>query len=270
MTIKANADGRTLAVLGELIEKRVKALKNSMSEAVIATAINILTSLKSATRKAPLKPKKTMYTIELTPYVAGWKREGGKFRRVVRSSEKGGTLQDVTAHCRNCAGQHYIRGERVKVYKATIANTHMNRREYYAFATSKKQAENYFKSIVERVLKKESGMAKYVLGIAQAKVSNRPMKDEKPHGAKQWQIAHEAGIINIDESGFSSGVVHFSFTDDLEYSVGALRGGRDALTVAMKKAANRTAGMIHKAYKDRRFNEDVQTPFPEVQRRQKR
>lgn len=261
-------DGRSLEVLNRLVQERQKALKEDCSKAVIATAINILVSLRADTRKAPLKGRKSMYRLELTNYVASWERVGGKTHRVVRNCRRGSVNREVTAHCRNVAGQRYIRGENVKVYKATLLNQNMKRREYYTFAKNEKQARQYIEQIILTwLLKKESGMARYALSVAAAKISNRPMAAVAPGSKKAMEIAHVAGVVQIDKRGWNSGNVSFRFVDNLRYSAAALKHGENSISLAMKKAANKTAGLITKAYQNQGLDKKIATPFPEVKKK---
>jgi hypothetical protein len=261
-------EGGTLEKLAELIELRSKALQESGKDAVIATGINILTSLKASTKKAPLKGRRKMYTLERTNLVAGWERRGKLRHRVVRSGEGGHIDRNVTAHCRNLAGRHYVKGERIHVYKAQLFNENLNNTLYYAFAKDEKTVRRYIEEIIlGRLLKKESGMARYTIGIAQAKASSRPMNTPKPTGSKAFQIAHAASVLDIRVGGYNSGEASLSFHDQLKYSADALRGGAGEMNSAIMKAANKTAGLIHMAFVNKRFDQDVKTPFPEVQRK---
>ena len=267
VTIAADTDVGTLERLSELIALRVKALKEPTRHAVIATSINILTSLKASTKKAPLKGRRKMYTLERTALTAGWERTGNTFRRVVRSG--GHVDRNCTAHCRNLAGANYVRGERVHVWKAQLFNENCNNTLYYAFAKDEKTVRKYIEeTILGRLLKKESGMAKYALGIAQAKASSRPMTTPKPSGSKAFQLAHMASHLDVRVSGlWGENEAEVSFHDSLRYSAHALRGGPTAVNIAIMKAANKTAGLIHMAFVNKRFDQDVKTPFPEVQRK---
>lgn len=261
-------EGGTLEKLAELIELRSKALQESGKDAVIATGINILTSLKASTKKAPLKGRRKMYTLERTNLVAGWERRGKLRHRVVRSGDGGHVDRNVTAHCRNLAGQHYVKGERIHIYKAQLFNENLNNTLYYAFAKDEKTVRKYIEeTILARLLKKESGMARYTIGIAQAKASSRPMNTPKPTGSKAFQIAHAASVLDIRVGGYNSGEASLSFHDTLKYSADALRGGAGEMNTAIMKAANKTAGLIHMAFVNKRFDQDVKTPFPEVQRK---
>jgi hypothetical protein len=266
VTIVADSDVGTLERLSELISKRAKALGETASDAVTATGINVLTSLKAATKKAPLKGRRKMYTLERAGLTAGWERTGNTFRRVVRSG--GHVDRNITAHCRNLVGANYVKGERVYVWKAQLFNENLNNTLYYAFARNEKEVRKYIEEVIlARLLSKESGMAKYTLGIAQAKASSRPMNTPKPTGSKAFQIAHAASVLVINSKGFNEGESYLDFHDTLRYSADALKGGETTVDIAMKKAANKTAGLIHMAFVDKRFDQDVKTPFPEVQRK---
>ena len=271
MQVKITAtasSGGTLATLNALIKKRTKALKEDASRSVIATAINVLVSLRADTRKSPVRGRKEMYTLSLTNYAAGWEKIGKSFHRVVRASPRGPVLREITSRCRNVVGRRYHRGEVVHVYRADIKNEAMKVKHYFAFAKDEKQVRKYIETVIlPRLLKKESGMARYTLGVAAAKVSNKPMNTPAPTGAKQMRIAHAAGMVKIDASAWNVGSVNFSFLDDLKYSTAALKHGSNSLNLAMMKAANKTAGLIRRAYLNKRFGEDCPTPFPEISKR---
>jgi len=271
VNIEATFNGKPIEVLQELIVKRMKALKETSKDAVTATAINVFNSLKSSTKKAPLVGNKNMYVLrKMRGVVSGWEYKNGHYHRCVRNGNiRGPVDRTVSSQCRNLAGREFREGERVYVYKAQLNNENMDRTIYYAHAKNDQQVRDYIENVIlARLLRKESGMAKYAIGIAQAKVSTRQMNAEKPSGAKQWRMAYEAGKITITNiGGIDSGEFGISFFDDLNYSGVALKGGDADLDNAMMKAANKTAGLIHLAFVNKAFDEDVQTPFPEVQRK---
>ena len=83
VTLEATAtygESRPLEVLGELIEKRCKVLGEMSSDAVIATAIDALVSLRSATLQARPAKKTKVGVEEASDLVASHTRQGGASR----------------------------------------------------------------------------------------------------------------------------------------------------------------------------------------------
>jgi len=279
VTISATFEnGEPLAVLSDLIRKRQSIIRGETTrQAVIATAINIMNSLKGATKKAPLRGNRKMYTIERTNLYASYVWKNGHYRRVVRNSPRGAIDWNVTQHCRDLVGPAYNKADNVSVFKMQLFNENCNNTLYYAYARTEADARNYMHNVIlARMLKKEAGMAQYAIGIAQAKVSGRPMATTA-HGSKQFREAYEAAWIETRdtadawsmnrENGFSSGEFWLQFTDKLRYSALAVRGGTSAVEMAYKKAANRTFGIIHNYLVNHPHLKDTLgnvTPFPEA------
>jgi hypothetical protein len=68
--------------------------------------------------------------------------------------------------------------------------------------------------------------------------------------------------------GFSHGAFGYTLNlaDRLNYAVDALKGGRASVDLALKKAANKTAGILAKVA-EKKFGEKISAPFPEVKGR---
>lgn len=275
VTFTATCEGKPLEVLQELVRKRSAALRETSRDSVVATAINILTSLKSATRKAPTgKAPRQSYYIELTNLYGGFYTDGGLRKICARIGSHTGKKSDISPAIGfgNKNGDAVLR---TRVYKVMAQNPRMTfarnknfpNRAWYVLAENEAQARSYAERRILRMLRKESGMAKYTIAIAQAKVSTRNSGVVRPSGARSWRIAHGASNVVISKSGFDSGNFGIYFRDDLDYSVAALKGGKAAFDMACMKAANKTAGLIHLAFVNKKFSEDVQTPFPEVKGR---
>lgn len=267
VTIEAKtAEGRTMDELANLIDRRIRDIGETTRDAVTATAINILSSLRSQTKKSPIVGNKWMYTIQEMPLRASWERKCGKFHRVARNS--GGSVDwPVTNRCRNLAGKQYIKGEMVRVYKMQLFNEDLPETVYYAFATSEGQARDYIEKIIlGRVLKKESGIAKNVLGFASAKLSTKSPAEE-PISGRARSVAFHAAEVNIVDNGIASGMFSVEVIDRLKYATPALKGGEADLNLAMQRAANKTAGILHLRYVDLKLGADAPTPFPEVKKK---
>jgi hypothetical protein len=266
LAVRADATwrGQPAEVLAELLRRRQRDLGESCEDAVAATAIDVVNSLRAATRKAPEKANKAAYILEETPYVASWERVGSRYRRVARV---GGTGSKAPIYPANRAGRRYLKGERVKVWKITPAHgermdwkRNRNKECWYVFAQSAGEAARYAAERMTRVLAKESGMGKTALGYAMARLSTRsPAVEAK--GSKAKKLAADAIVVKATGDGRT---FRIEFRDDLEYAKFALKGGPSTVDLAMKKAANKIAGRLSKWAESHMFAEKVPTPFPEV------
>lgn len=261
-------NGKPLSVLSDLIQKRQKFLGEDAQDAVVATAIDVVRSLRAATRKAPKRANANSFTIEETGYTASWERHGTSYRRVARLGSVKAAIYPV-----NNAGKHYVRGERVKVFKVTPAhpdnmNWQRNRNKgcWYVFAQSIAVARRFAQEHMSRVLRKEGGMGKTALGFAMARLSTKSQPVEAS-GPKAQRLASEA--IHITSSG-AGGEFVLTVRDELRYSLPALKGGSSAIDLAMAKAANKIAGRLAKWQEKHFFDgERIETPFPEIVSRRK-
>lgn len=79
-------EGKPIEVLEQLIEKRKELLGEAYRDAITATAITVLKSLRADTKIAKKKAPKSSYTVTDTGWYGGWERIGGKYHRVARTS----------------------------------------------------------------------------------------------------------------------------------------------------------------------------------------
>lgn len=267
-TVTADWQGKPLSVLSDLIQKRARIMGEDAQDAVVATAIDVVKSLRGLTRKAPVKANRYSFRIERTPYVASWERHGTSYRRVARV---GGTGSKAPIYPVNNAGPHYVKGEKVYVWKITPAHgermkweKNLNKGCWYVFAQTEAVARRFAIEHVSRVLRKEAGMGKTALGFAMARLSTRSTPVEAK-GPKAQRIASDA--IHITASG-AGGMFTLVVRDNLEYAKPALKGGDSAISLAMMKASNKIAGRLAQWEKKHFFEgERTATPFPEIKTR---
>lgn len=259
--------GRPMEELTKLIQKRVHTLREDARDAVVATAIDVVKSLRALTRKAPTKANEKSFTVEQMPYVASWERVGKSFRRVARVS---GTGSKAPIFPVNNAGAHYVKGERVHVYRITPRHgsrmtweKNRNKGCWYVFAQSESVARRFAIQHVTRVMAKASGLARTAMGYAMAHLSTKSapivVKDSKARkgAAASWRVVER----NLP------GGYGLTVEDNLDYAADALEGGKSAISVAMMKAANKIAGRIAQYEKAHFFDERTATPFPEIRQR---
>lgn len=262
--------GRPMEELTKLIQKRVRTLHENARDAVVATAIDVVKSLRALTRKAPTKANKKSFTVEKTPYVSSWERVGKSFRRVARVP---GTGSRAPIYPVNHAGAHYVKGEKVFVYRITPKHgerwtweKNRNKGCWYVFAQSESVAMRFAIQHVTRVMDKDSGLARTAMGYAMAHLSTKSapivVKDSKARkvAAASWRVVER----NLP------GGYGLTVEDNLDYAADALDGGQSAISLAMMKAANKIAGRLAKFEETHFFERSTATPFPEIRQRRSR
>lgn len=173
-------EGKPIEVLESLIEKRKELLGEITKDAVTATAITVLKSLRADTKIAPKKARNDSFKITDTGYFGGWERIGGKFHRVVRASNAHHAPKINGIFPVNNAGQHYEKGEVVKVYKIEPVHDQTmswdktkHKGCWYIFAKSESVAKQFAIRHMTSRINSYRGLAKTTLGFAMASVSSR-------------------------------------------------------------------------------------------------
>ena len=177
---KCTYEGKPIEVLESLIEKRKELLGEAYRDAITATAITVLKSLRADTRLAPKKARKTSYTVTDTGWFGGWERIGKTFHRVVRASNAAHSPKIPGIFPVNNAGKHYEKGEIVKVYKIEPVNDSTmswdktkHKGCWYVFAKSEKVARTFAERHMTSRIDSYRGLAKSTLGFAMAAVSTK-------------------------------------------------------------------------------------------------
>lgn len=266
VTISASTgSGKTLEQLAAAIEQRAKHLEETTSEAVIATAINILSSLRARTKVASVK---RICGVEVfkSSYVVGWFRQGGKNRRCIRACQNGARLPCRFVSLANRKDKNEDLGVwHVKDLKD--ANDDAVKREYYIIARAEGDAKKFAETKRVKRIKRYRGLAKTTIGLIQSHISQRDVNGGQmfDNGGTLRSIAQAVSSVYINQSGYNSGTCSVSVSDSLRYAVNALKGGPADLEMAMQKAANRTVGIINHHWKRQVFDyPPLPTPFPEV------
>ena len=261
------ADNKPLSALNDLIAKRERFLRGETTEnAVRATAINVLSSIRARTKVAD--PKKAgEFGVGVMPapgVVAGYKGVSGTrhARLVVRAH---GGHEMAGAKVVNLAGT-YQRGAQLLVFvvifkSPKVANFFKGGYErVYVVARSAGEVRKWATNKLSNYVKRFRGMAKWALGQAQSQVHNINVGTI---GAAAQRVALNNIIVQATGDGWNSGTFQIYVADKLDYATLALQGKSADVDLALMKAANRTAGIINKLGRAR-LDETIQTPFPEV------
>lgn len=234
-----------LSVLADLVEKRMRILNETSQQAVVATGITCIQSLRAQTKVAPKNQRPAERVFERVrdkaPYLTVRGRGTGLLRRWRY------TFLPGTSSERTYIVYPYTERKRVKG-KMHGGNETAEKNEILA-------------QFGKRPIK-HRGLAKTALGIA---MSNLAQSTGREASAKVSQLA----AANVSTKWSINGntfelVVH----DALEYAMLALKNGKATFDQAYKSAANKIAGrlqhVINKVGTDFWGDVNIGTPFPEV------
>lgn len=252
VSIKATGPGGcTMEKLSEMIRMRSAELKETSADAVVATAINVLKSLRAATPLAKKTGEKIK--IEQSPAVVGWTSEGGRPRRVAR-------IGKMKLNVRNWAGS-YVKGAQTRVWRVT---DQLKGESYYAMGNTEAAVRERAAKRARARIEYSRGLAKTTISIAMARTSTKSKPQFDCAGARPRKVASDSARVTVRQD-FNTGSGGVSVLDDLAYSSEALKNA--TLETAMQKAANSTAGMLNRIFENRGFEKRIETPFPEVARK---
>jgi len=145
------------------------------------------------------------------------------------------------------------------VYKVTPDA--LNIKPYYIVAQTSQIAMNYELKATKHRIQNHGALAKNALGVAMSKAGQKGNGLEGSGTSK----ALASGVAQVDvrdTNNFYSMVVE----DELNYATEAVKGGDNAVQVALMKAANKIAGRLNKVAQTT-LDDEIGTPFPEVRQR---
>ena len=262
-------NGKPLEALERLIAQRQREMGETTSEAVIATAINALSSIRAATRVVDVKKASGFVAVTLTAFVPSFKTLGsGKAAKhvlCIRYAQKGAVVENI--RLKSLAP----RSAPIKDYKVFLvedrcgADDKAKVSSYYLIALSEKQARQYATDRRAKRIERYAGMGKWTIGQAQSQVSQKGVAVENVSAIAQ-QIGVKELQVAVYEHGWGAGAVNVTVADTLRYAALALKGGPGDVDTALMRAANRTAGIINAHIKKFSFDTEalIPTPFPEV------
>ena len=234
VNISANYEGRPLQVLGNLIKERQRILGESAEDALVATGIDALVSLRALTRAAPQSVPKgdVAFSHDEPKYVTYPK---GSYRRMIVRRWRDG--KHVTK----------IKWQRVRNFTGTGKPK----------ATQQERLEAWRRWGTIN----NAGLAKRALGVAMNKLSTRNVADNS--NVRLSRIAR----ANVRVMQYRQGpLMTLEIVDRLNYALAALKGGAASVDLALQRAANKIAGRLCKVA-EAKLGETIATPFPEVKNR---
>ena len=140
---------------------------------------------------------------------------------------------------------------------------------YLIFAPTGSAAKQMAKKIVAKKAMQYAGLAKRAIGFLIMKTCTTNVNDivSPKVNATAKAVTHKREAIATSKQG-DGGKYALMLEDSLRYALDAIRGGRQAVDVAMKKAMNKAVSQInHKVKYGFLSKGKMPTPFPEVVKR---
>jgi hypothetical protein len=249
ITMGMTYDGREPEVLSDLILRRQRLFGETAQQAVIGTAIGVMTSLRAQTivadetkisfiRSASARVSWTTVNKRRSLKVEGW----GELKKSI-----------------NLAGR-YRSGMKASAYVAKILKDGKVE-SIYLIAEHDSQVADYLKKRIKRY----KGMARSAWGHLMRMTSQRtPASDPDTSAAVNVLRKNLSVVSGGNQYDFAIQVI-----DDLQYAGAALKGGPASVSHAMQAASNKIAGRIREFCKEHPTfsGQSIQTPFPEIKQR---
>ncbi|MBR4523689.1 MAG: hypothetical protein IKO64_05595 [Kiritimatiellae bacterium] len=248
-------DGGSVEVLNRLIERRIREAGESAKDAVAAVMIDALVALRKLTRKAKAGGKTKAGIVHLTQYAVSGTWDGER-RYAVR--DRSGVRVDLPGRVKYLAkGQH---AKHLKVFE--ITPEHQKSKRYFIACPSEKVAAAFEQRRARHDKVSAGGLARNALSLAMRSVSTRNVTE----AAGEYAQKRTPEFVQVRKGG-TGDTFSIEAKDVLEHAVAALQGGRSAIDLALKRAANRvTAILSRKLMAKGDLREKLESPFPEVKR----
>lgn len=271
-TLNMTYGGRPMSVLNTLILRRQEWLHEGYRDAVIATAITALQSIRAATKKRnPTKRIVLGVRIAVTErhdvHTAHTRGGARCYRMGPRdAAHKRSQRIEMGEHCVQLCPPGARAWRKCNIYHVKLTADQADRWpkqpvEFDVVAETQDGAMSYLEGRFKNIADREAGLGRHVLTLAMQRLSTRATQEEV--GAAAKKSANRWLDINVSDGGDNFRVL---IRDNLSYAMTAVNGGRAGVADALKRAANRIAGMInHKA--NLPLEEKLISPFPEVKRR---
>lgn len=157
---------------------------------------------------------------------------------------------------------------KAKIYLVQISQEltlrwRFQKEHYYVAAFNNATMDAYLSKRYGNIAKKSAGMAKSALGKLMHKISAKERDTANPTPrAERIASKRTFAIETVNGNTYT-----LTCRDDLFFAQLAVNGGRGGVNLALKKAANKIAGLIQHKCKDFLLPGEVKTPFPEIRRR---
>lgn len=255
--------GGTIGTLSKILQQRMQYMRETARDSIAATAIDVLRSLRSATKVA--KPSTIKVQVERDAHLyPSFTMNGG---------DKRPCLRIVGTKARYDGTEKILMGDKMPVkvqhvYRFTDTFSH-KKSSYLIIAPSMGIAKKKAQAIARKRGMRYAGLAKRALGILMFRTNTKRVND----GALNPLVENKATELTdkremVQRKG-DGGTYTLILADNLNYAIDAIKGGRSNVETAFKKAANKIVSIINRKISSGKFldAQKLETPFPEVRQR---
>lgn len=245
---------KPLEELTRLMELRCRVLSETSRDAAIATIINAANALRTQTKKTkPSAKVKARIAMRLELHPSFDRKKGRCIRNSVGHRI---SMAKLGVRCRWLDDDP--KGKKLFVYHVV---PELDRDEpYLCVAENEGDVRKYETNRIRRRKNALGGLAKYTLGLAMARLSTynngEPAGNVAKKVAGKYAYAH-AGAVNSQ--------MDVELRDTLCYAIDALKDGQSSVDLALKRAANKTFGLLSRQMQNWSSPVDIgPCPFPEI------
>ena len=248
---------KPLEELTRLMELRCRVLSETSRDAAIATIINAANALRTQTKKTkPSAKVKARIAMRLELHPSTWKH-GKKCERCIRNLA-GHRIPRAKLGIRCKWLDDDPRGKKLFVYHV---RPELERDEpYLCVAENESLVRKYETNRIRRRKNALGGLAKYTLGLAMARLST--YNNGEPAGKFAKKVA---GKYVYAHASAANSQMDVELRDTLCYAIDALKEGQSSVDLALKRAANKTFGLLSRQMQNWSSPVDIgPCPFPEI------
>lgn len=256
----------TLKKFSEILASRMEYLNESARGSVAACALQVLRSIRSATRVAKMSKLK----IDLEPANEYYPSFSTRSNR-----SKLACLRVKGSNLRYAGESKVVFASRPEptmsktwhVWKVEDKYSE-KKRSWLVAAPSKAAAKNMAKKLVSRHALRYAGLARRAISMLMMKTFNKGVVDNVPAyvTAKAQQVTRKTETVQ-QNSASKSGTYTLTLTDVLKYAIDAIKGGKAQVDIQLKKAMNKIVSVMNMKMKDtdKFFGPSkLPTPFKEI------
>lgn len=259
----SGASQAALDALSKTISARMKYLNETVSASAHAILTQTLRSVRAATKVAKTKGIKVSVK-QRGDLRFSYSMRGGFRKMCLRDA--GGTRLDGDALGKPRFSPE-VRGLKlrdVRVYEFVDAD----KQTYLIAAPSKASAQKVAKTIASRRVMRYAGLARRALSVLMIKSNTKGAFETVSQRINRKAYAETRTSETVVKTA-TGGSYTLTALDNLRYAKLAVKGENAAIDLAVRKAVNKSVGLITHRFKDKSFFRpgDLPPVFPEVKQR---
>lgn len=257
------ASQAALDALSKTISARMKYLNETVSASAHAIMTQTLRSVRAVTKVA--KPGRVKAEVKRRDDLQfGYTTKGGYRKMCLRDSAGKRIEGDALGKPRFAAEVRGLQLKSVHVFEFADAD----RQTYLIAAPSKSAAQKVAKTIAARRVTRYAGLARRALSVLMIKSNTKGAFETVSQRVNRKAYAETRTSETVLKTP-TGGVYTLTALDNLRYAKLAVKGEDAAIDLAVRKAVNKSVGLIQHRFKDKSFFSpgDLPPVFPEIKQR---